>query len=413
MGERILAHFATRDWGAIAEILADNYSNDDRRRVVGAGVRNGRDAQIADMRATAELWAANVTWTVMATRGGNLVLTRLGFSDRDEGPEAFLTEVLSILEINDDERMVALVTFDPDDIDAAIAELDARYLAGQAAAHAHTWSLVADAFAAINRHELPARTPDWVNVDHRRGAAFAAGEMTAYIHDLFDDVRDIHVYAEVVHRLGNLGAVITQAGHGTSQEGFQAEWREIGIFMFDGDLLSHYELFDEADLDAALARFDELHSQARRLENAATRTVEQFFAHFAVRDWDAMAELLADDVSADDRRSVVNAGIRRGRDARDGELACHRRHSGPLSVRSTVATRGERLALVRFSLHKQGRWASGVFRCGACRYRDQRQQPNRGNRRDRSRRRRRRVRGTRRSIPRRRSGRPRVARGRS
>ena len=38
---------------------------------------------------------------------------------------------------------------------------------------------------------LPELTSDWINVDHRRGAAFAAGEMTAYIHDLFDDVPDI------------------------------------------------------------------------------------------------------------------------------------------------------------------------------------------------------------------------------
>src|SRR6202035_3445795 len=103
--------------------------------------------------------------------------------------------------------------FDEDDLDAAIAELDARYLAGEAGAHARTWSLVADAFAAINRHELPELSSDWVNVDHRRGAAFAAGEMTAYLHDLLDDVPDINVYVEVVHRLGNLGAVITQAGH--------------------------------------------------------------------------------------------------------------------------------------------------------------------------------------------------------
>ena len=170
--------------------------------------------------------------------------------------------------------------------------------------------------------------------------------MTAYIHDLFDDVPDIHVYVEAVHRLGNLGAVVTQAGHGTSQEGFQAEWREIGIFMFDGDLLSRYELFDETDLDAALAQFEELSRPPPRLENAATRTVEQFFAHFGVRDWDAMAELLADDFSADDRRSVVNAGIRRGRDL---EMANWRATDDlwTISVRSTVATRGERLALVR------------------------------------------------------------------
>ena len=81
-----------------------------------------------------------------------------------------------IIEINADERIAARVVFDLDDFDAAIAELDARYLAGEAADHAHTWSLIAGAYAAINRHELPELTPDWVNVDHRRGAAFATGE---------------------------------------------------------------------------------------------------------------------------------------------------------------------------------------------------------------------------------------------
>ena len=59
------------------------------------------------------------------------------------------------------------VSFDLDDFDAAIAELDARYLAGEAAAHARTWSLVTGAYAAVNRHELPATTPDWAMVDHR------------------------------------------------------------------------------------------------------------------------------------------------------------------------------------------------------------------------------------------------------
>ena len=78
------------------------------------------------------------------------------------------------------DRIAAVVVFDVDDIDAAFEELDARYLAGEAAAHAHTWSVIAEAYAAFNRHELLATTPDWVNIDHRRGAAFAPGDMIAY-----------------------------------------------------------------------------------------------------------------------------------------------------------------------------------------------------------------------------------------
>ena len=51
---------------------------------------------------------------------------------------------------------------------------------------------------------------------------------------------------------------------------------EVIILMVDGDLVNRCEIFDEADLDAALARFDELQPQTPRLENAASRMVEQF-----------------------------------------------------------------------------------------------------------------------------------------
>ena len=158
VGECYLAHFAAGDWDGMAEILADDFSSEDRRRVVGAGVRHGRDAEIVDMRAIADLGLANVTSTAIATRGGRLVLSRVRFSDRDHAPESVLTEVLIILEINADERIVATVTFDLDEFDAAFEELDARYLAGEAAAHAQTWSAVTGVYAAINRHEQPDET---------------------------------------------------------------------------------------------------------------------------------------------------------------------------------------------------------------------------------------------------------------
>ncbi len=91
------------------------------------------------------------------------------------GPPRSALKRCEITEVNTDGLMVAKVVFDPDDIDAAFEELDARYLAGEAAAHAHTWSVIAAAYAAFNRRELPATTPDWVNIDHRRLAPVEAG----------------------------------------------------------------------------------------------------------------------------------------------------------------------------------------------------------------------------------------------
>ena len=166
--ERFQTYFAARDWDAMAEILADDFSSDDRRRVVNAGIRHGRDAEIANMRAIADIGVTNMTSDVIATRGERLALSRVRFSGRDQRPEAFHTDVLGIIEIDADDRIAARVAFDLDDIDAAFEELDARYLAGEAADHAHTWSVIAQAYAALNRHELPATTPDWVNIDHRR-----------------------------------------------------------------------------------------------------------------------------------------------------------------------------------------------------------------------------------------------------
>ncbi|MGA7052697.1 MAG: AAA family ATPase, partial [Mycobacterium sp.] len=359
IARRSQEHFTARNWDAMTAMLADDFFSDDRRRVVNAGIRRGRDAGMQDAHGNADVGAKSIASTVIATRGQHLVLLRARYSSSAQRPEAFHVDVVNIYEIDDDERISSVITFDPDDFDAAIVELDARYRAGEAGAHAPTWSAVSGAFAAINRHELPERTPDWVNIDHRRGAAFATGEMTAYLHELFADTPNINVYIEVVHRLSNLGAVVTQAAHGTSQQGFQAEWRETGIFMFDGDLLNHYELFDDGDLDTAIARFEELHAHTRRLENTASQVAERFVSHYAAADWDAMSEILANDFSSDDRREVIGAGIRHGRDAQIADMrAIH--DLGITNFASTViAIRGERLALVqaRMSFGGEGREA--------------------------------------------------------
>jgi hypothetical protein len=166
--------------------------------------------------------------------------------------------MLRVIEIDEQEMISATVFFDLDDIDEAYAELDARYLSSEAAPYATTWSAILAAYEAFNRHELPPTTPDWVNVDHRRAATIAPGDLAAHIHASRDIAPHIRRSIEAVHRLNGLGAVVTHTGYGTSQEGFDAEWRLVALLTFAGDLISRAELFDESDLDTALARFDEL-----------------------------------------------------------------------------------------------------------------------------------------------------------
>jgi hypothetical protein len=88
--------------------------------------------------------------------------------------------------------------------------------------------VITEAYAALNRRELAATTPDWVNIDHRL-ATIEAGDLTAYIRAAWDDTSDFSMYIEAVRRLSNLGAVFTQAARGTSQQGFDAEWRGVDI----------------------------------------------------------------------------------------------------------------------------------------------------------------------------------------
>ena len=88
---------------------------------------------------------------------------------------------------------------------------------------ARTWSAVMEAHAAFNRRELP--SPNTELLDHRPVVTVHAGETAENIRDMWEFTPDLKLHVESVHRLSERGAVVTQASHGTSQAGFEAEWR--------------------------------------------------------------------------------------------------------------------------------------------------------------------------------------------
>ena len=356
--ERLNLCFAERDWAAMTEILAADVSTDDRRRVVNAGRRTGRDAVIAEISGFAEIGVTAVESDIIATRGRHLTLSRIRSFVRNQPVDAFQAEAIHVIEIDADERIAAIVVFDVDDFDSAIAELDARYLTGEAANHSRTWSVIAGGHAALNRHELPPTTPDCVSIDHRRGTAFAPGELIAYFRAGWDLKQDIRTYVEVVHRLSYLGAVCTHAAHGISHEGFDAEWRGVDLLTVEGDMVNRCEVFEEADLDAAIARFEQLNRPEPRLENAASRVYERYRRNFAAADWDAISAMLAHDMFSDDRRRMVGAGIRHGRAAEIEDVQTIAGVGANMSA-DVIATRGERLALSRIRFSTLGQQPHG------------------------------------------------------
>jgi hypothetical protein len=122
--------------------------------------------------------------------------------------------------------------------------------------------VIAGIYCEFNRHGPP--TVDWVFADHRRATPFASNDLSEIFRAARELTPDLRVYTEAVHRLSALGAVITSSSRGTSTEGFDAEWRMVQILTVDCDRITSCELFDEADLDAALTRFAELHTPVPR-----------------------------------------------------------------------------------------------------------------------------------------------------
>src|SRR5262249_26469947 len=129
----------------------------------------------------------------------------------------------------------------------------------------------------------------------------------------------------------------------------------------DRDTVNRCEVFDEADVDAAIATFEQLSRRGPQLENAASQAYERFRTYFAARDWSAMAELLTADTAVDDHRPVVNAEIRRGRDVEIANMRAFADIGVTTSTARVIATRGERLVLCRTCISSEDDQA-GEFR---------------------------------------------------
>ncbi|WP_081282506.1 BTAD domain-containing putative transcriptional regulator [Mycobacterium asiaticum] len=348
VSRRVASYFVADNWAAVAETLADDVIQDDRRKVVGSGFRQGREAVMTEISVVARAGVKSMVTDTLAVRGGRLAMNRVQSSFRDEDADAFGIDVLDVVEVDSAERVTARVVFDLEDFDAAVAELDRRYLSGEAASHARTWAVIIAGPAALNRGETPPTMTDCVSVDHRRGAAaFAPGDLIPYLSSGLAHLTYSRLYIEAVHRLTDQGAVCTHAAHGISSQGFGAEWRSVDLQIIDGDRVKHLEIFDEADLDVALATFDQVDHGVRSLTNAASMAIDRFLTHFRHRDWTAIGEMLTDDSFIDDRHDLMNSGLWAGRDAVIANLKALA--EGAPTTTDVIATRGERLVLTRIS----------------------------------------------------------------
>jgi ketosteroid isomerase-like protein len=185
-------------------------------------------------------------------------------------------EMLDIFEVDAEGRVVAVILFDPDDRAAASTELIERYLTS--GADGMSPALI-EFRSALNAHDLgrarAALHDDFVLDDHRlarlgriEGAdAYIAAMAAAYELSADLSIHPLYVAATAPH-----GRVMVMRAAGTNTEGGEFEILYAALIAHRGEKIAMIEFFEPEDLDAALARFEELRPDPkhRTLQEART-----------------------------------------------------------------------------------------------------------------------------------------------
>ncbi|HJR27034.1 MAG TPA: nuclear transport factor 2 family protein, partial [Acidimicrobiales bacterium] len=350
--DRFVAALQAGDRDALAALFAPGFVATDRRRfsqVEAAG--STLYDWLLDPDALIEL-TGTTSWStgteILATRGERLALGRTAQRfGTDSSPVE--REFLVVLEVDEAGRRTEGVLFDPDDLDAAYAELDARYgdasplFDGMRAFRAHDWDGFAALFegaAEIHDH----RTVGWGPLDVQ--GLVARYRMTT---EMSPDAR-----ARLYHVLDRAeGASLTALGvEGTHEGGaFERRFLAASAWRPDGRFTA-WELYDLDDVERARTRFAELtgERESRRFWNAAMENLERFYEVWTSRDWDALMALHADDNVVVDRRGVAQV---EGTTAEQEYRVYFGLDEVEFAAPILIATRGNRLALcsgtMRFS----------------------------------------------------------------
>ena len=123
-GERFRLAMEAKDLDTAASTIAPDFRAISRRRLL-QGEMN-RDEYLAFMRLVVTMESAATTVEVLATRGDRLVLGRLSFRGENRSVGTSEVEYVDVLEVDSAGLLVVDITFDPDDLDSAYAELEAR-----------------------------------------------------------------------------------------------------------------------------------------------------------------------------------------------------------------------------------------------------------------------------------------------
>jgi DNA-binding SARP family transcriptional activator/tetratricopeptide (TPR) repeat protein len=306
--------------------------------------------------------------TPLATRGEHLALmqvTQAGGDGDDGGP--FEATFLVLVEIDVAGQPSRPVVFEHSDLDAARAELDARFIA-QDPLHAR---LLISTF--INGRDWAGLGSTWhaeiAFVDHRplaMGSANGRDDVMALTKSFVEVAPDVRLVIDHVRYNraadGAFAAISATHGSGTA-DGGPFETSACIVVRANGDsTVTNFELFALTDLANAQARYDEFRradefsSPEARWGNAVWRLTQEFALACAGDDWDAVAQWAP--ATIEDRSS--GARLRMDRPA----VLESMRWSFDLGVPqqfTLLATRGENLALTRVTQSGDNGSDEGAF----------------------------------------------------
>jgi ketosteroid isomerase-like protein len=318
--EGFRAAFEARDWAGVAALIASGFRQSDRRKT--AQIEMDREGYLAGLRFLFDVAAPAYTCELLATRGDRLALSRavLRGAGAEVGP--FESELLALVEVDEEGRQLGRVTFDAGDLDAAYAELDARYVAGEAAPFPAVAAGGRAFVAAATARDWDALSallaPDLVVDDHRPlgwGTLHGPVSLVDSWKALVELAPDVHVrvdHAMVTHSVSL--AVFTLLG---TREGGAFEDERVVVHQYDGNgRICRHEIYSLDQLDEARARFASRAANACRASlaalvppNAATAAYDREQAAFEARDWAALRAVFAPLARIDDRRSLVGIPV--------------------------------------------------------------------------------------------------------
>jgi class 3 adenylate cyclase/tetratricopeptide (TPR) repeat protein len=342
--------YGQRDLDAAIDLLAEDVEISDRRPLL----RN--DVTKPDVRN----WFGKlvesgtpIDWEhrVLAVRGEDLCLSSCTATSPDP---TFGGPIIGIGQLDGDGRICHYSVYDPEGLQAAIEELDRRWLETDPDVPADVIRTARSFEAACRTGDLDAmqalQADDFVFTDHRPAALpkLDAQGFRDAMTALVDQIDDLALFDRQYHRVSRTRCLGTTHRLGRTNDGGEVSWLEHALFTVVDGHIREFELFTEDDLDAALSRFDTLEStHPVRLTNAAVEAGQiGWAAWYDLSDPDAgrYLALLADDFTVEDRRALSLADMSRADVAayRDDIVRSQEQVEWDFEP---LAIRGDRLAL--------------------------------------------------------------------